>query len=129
MATHRHPITVRFAETDAMGIVHHSSYLLYLEEARVAYLAAHGHDYDVIHEAGEDFSVIEVHLAYRKPVRFGERVMVDTTISQIKGARFTIDYTVSVGDDVRVTAQTVHATVDRNGRPRRPPAWLHDFID
>ena len=63
-----HTLRVRFAETDAMGVVHHSSYLLYLEEARVAWLRATGHGYPELRAAGVDFAVIEAFVQYRQPL-------------------------------------------------------------
>ena len=53
-----HDVRVRFAETDAMGIVHHASYLPYLEEARVAYLRSIDHDYVSVRESGVNLAVI-----------------------------------------------------------------------
>jgi acyl-CoA thioester hydrolase len=122
-----HPVTVRFAETDAMGIVHHSSYLLWMEEARVAYLAARGRPYEVLHEAGEDFAVLEAQVTYRQAIRFAEPVTVLVQPPGLKGARFSIDYEIRVRDALRATARTVHATMSRDGRPRRPPSWLTEL--
>ena len=63
----RHRIRVRFAETDAMGIVHHSNYLLYLEEARVAYLRSLDRPYTEMRRDGVDHAVLESFVQYRKP--------------------------------------------------------------
>ena len=64
-----HRIRTRFAETDAMGIVHHAAYLPYLEEARVAYLRQLGHPYDEVRRDGFNFAVLEVVVQYRRPAR------------------------------------------------------------
>ena len=53
-----HRIRTRFAETDAMGIVHHAAYLPYLEEARVAYLRHVGHPYDEVRRGGCNFAAL-----------------------------------------------------------------------
>src|SRR3954452_17387105 len=71
-----HRIRVRFAETDAMGIVHHSRYLPYLEEARVAYLRHVGHPYTEWRAAGIDSAVLECALRYRRPLQFDDEVDV-----------------------------------------------------
>src|SRR5271167_3930202 len=60
-----HRLRTRFAETDAMGIIHHAAYLPYLEEARVEYLRSIGHPYDVVRSGGVDVAVLEVALRYR----------------------------------------------------------------
>ena len=71
-----HTLRVRFAETDAMGIVHHSRYLPYLEEARVEYLRHLGHPYVELRAEGVDYAVLEVFVQYRQPLRFDESVQV-----------------------------------------------------
>jgi acyl-CoA thioester hydrolase len=55
-----HRLRTRFAETDAMGIVHHAAYLPYLEEARVEYLRHLGHPYSEVRQDGHNFAVLEV---------------------------------------------------------------------
>ena len=71
-----HRLRTRFAETDAMGIIHHAAYLPYLEEARVEYLRAIGHPYDSVRggETGDarEFPVLEVSVQYRQPLRFDD---------------------------------------------------------
>ena len=71
-----HELRVRFAETDAMGVVHHAAYLPYLEEARVAYLRAKGRPYGEIRAGGTDIAVVEVHVRYRVALRFDDVVKV-----------------------------------------------------
>ena len=71
-----HRIRVRFAETDAMGIVHHSRYLPYLEEARVEYLRHIGHPYNEIRAEGVDMAVLEAGVQYRQPLKFDDVVDV-----------------------------------------------------
>ena len=51
-----HRLRTRFAETDAMGIVHHAAYLPYLEEARVEYLRHLGHPYGEVRQGGHNFA-------------------------------------------------------------------------
>ena len=69
-----HPIRTRFAETDAMGIIHHGAYLPYLEEARAALLRHVGHPYDAVRDEGVDFAVLEVYVRYRRALHFDELV-------------------------------------------------------
>jgi acyl-CoA thioester hydrolase len=121
----RHPVRVRFAETDAMGIVHHGAYLPYLEEARVAYLRAIGHPYvEVQRVDGVDFAVLEVSLRYLQPLRFDDEVTVRLRVGGASRATFQVAYLLTVAGRPRATAVTVHGCVDRDGRPQRMPAWL-----
>lgn len=129
----RHDIRVRFAETDAMGIVHHGRYLPYLEEARVAYLRSIGHPYSAERDGGTDgpgvdYAVLEAHLAYRQPLRFDDVVTVHLRVTGATRATFTIHYLLMVGPTVTSTASTVHGCVNRAGRPVRLPAWLSELV-
>ena len=122
-----HSLRVRFAETDAMGIVHHSRYLPYLEEARVAYLRHIGHPYTEWREAGLDSAVLEAYVRYRRPLRFDD-VVTSTSLSPRRAARRSRWPTWSHGDDeVAATAVTVHGMVTSAGRPTRLPAWLAEM--
>lgn len=120
-----HRLRVRFAETDAMGIVHHSRYFLYLEEARVAYLRHIGHPYTDWREAGLDSAVLEAYVRYRNPLRFDDEVDVRVLLASAGRATFQMAYLLTTIDgDVAATAVTVHGMVTAGGRPTRLPAWL-----
>ena len=124
----RHGLRVRFAQTDAMGIVHHSRYLPYLEEARVEYLRDLGHPYSVLREEGIDFAVLEAFVQYRQPLRFDDRVMVHLHLGSATRATFQIAYLLTVDDEVRATAVTVHGCVNAQGKPVRMPEWLRAMV-
>lgn len=122
-----HHLRVRFAETDAMGIVHHSRYLPYLEEARVEYLRALGHPYDELRAEGVDYAVLEAFVQYRQPLKFDDRVAVHLRMGSATRATFQMAYLLTVDDQVRATAVTVHGCVNGEGRPVRMPSWLLDL--
>jgi acyl-CoA thioester hydrolase len=122
-----HRIRVRFAETDAMGIVHHSNYPLYLEEARVAYLRALGRPYTEVREDGVDHAVLECFVQYRQPLAFDDEVDVHLVLARTTRASFQISYLLTVGGQLKATAATAHGAVDRSGRPTRLPRWLTDL--
>ena len=119
-----HPIRVRFSETDAMGIVHHSRYLPYLEEARVEYLRAAGHPYSALRDEGTDIAVLESWVQYRSPLRFDDEVTVHLRMASLTRATFQIAYLLTVDDEVRSVAVTVHGCVNSAGRPVRMPDWI-----
>src|SRR3954447_19581858 len=123
----RHRIRVRFAETDAMGIVHHSRYLPYLEEARVEYLRQLGHPYSEMRSGGYDYAVLECFVQYRQPLRFDDEVDVHLDLASATRTSFQMAYLLTVSD-VRATAVTVHGCVDSAGRPARLPTWLVDLV-
>lgn len=124
----QHTVRVRFGETDAMGIAHHSAYVLWLEEARVEYLRALGHPYSSIREAGYDFTVLEVLTQYRLPARFEDEVAIATRVSMTRGATFQIDYLATIADEVCLVGATVHGVVDGRGRPTRVPDWMRSLL-
>lgn len=120
-----HRLRVRFAETDAMGIVHHAAYLPFLEEARVAWLRDIGHPYvSVQQDDGVDFGVLEAFVQYRRPLRFDEEVDVHVAFGTCTRATFELCYLLTVGGDVRATGVTVHGAMQPNGRPTRLPRWI-----
>jgi len=123
-----HAIRVRFAETDAMGVVHHAAYLPYLEEARVAYLRHLGHPYVTIQDEGIDFSVLECFVKYERPLRFDEVVDVHLDFASATRATFQVAYLLTVGDERVATAATVHGSVDREGRAARTPEWVQSLL-
>jgi len=123
----RHRLRVRFAETDAMAVAHHASYLLYLEEARVAWLRTIGHPYQAIRADGVDFGVLEAFVRYRRPLRFDDEVDVHLTIGAVTGTTFQVAYLLTVAGDVRATAVTVHGAMTETGRPTRMPPWVADL--
>ncbi len=129
----RHSIRVRFVETDAMGIVHHSNYLAYFEESRVAYLAAIGHPFTQWRADGLESPVLESFVQYRVPLRFDEVMTVHLRLADVTRASFQMAYLVTVDDEAgrpepRATGVTVHGcTVAATGRPTRLPGWLRDL--
>jgi acyl-CoA thioester hydrolase len=121
-----HRIRVRFAETDAMGIVHHSRYLPYLEETRVAYLRHLGHPYAEMRAEGVDYAVLECFVQYRQPLRFDDEVDVHLRLATVTRTSFQMTYLLTVDGVVMATAVTVHGCVTVAGRPTRLPGWLAD---
>jgi len=119
-----HRVRVRFAETDAMGVVHHAAYLPYLEVARVELLRAAGHPFDEIRATGVELPVAEVAVRYLRPLYFDDEVDVHLRVAHAKGATFELGYLLSVGGEPRATAVTLHAVVGPTGRPVRCPPWL-----
>lgn len=123
-----HRIRTRFAETDAMGIIHHGAYAPYLEEARAALLRHVGHPYEDVRLEGVEFSVLELYVRYRLPLRFDEVVDVSVTVGRLTRTTFEVGYLLQVGGETRSTAVTVHGAVDRSGRPARMPGWLAEVV-
>lgn len=122
-------VRVRFAETDAQGIAHHSNYLVWFEAARVAYLAEFAGGYQAIRDQGLESLVLQAHVRYLRPARFDDVLEVHAHVGELKGARFRFDYAVTRDGEALADGWTSHACVDaRTFRPTRIPHALADAI-
>ena len=126
-------IVVRFAETDAPGIAHHASFVVWLEVARVAYLSEHAGGYLAIQAQGVDALTTEVNVRYLRAARFDDRLRIWTRCVDLRGARFRYEYAVErlgveTGELV-AEGWTSHAIVDgTTHRPIRLPGWFVDAV-
>jgi acyl-CoA thioester hydrolase len=122
-------VTVRFAETDAQGIVNNANYLVWFEIARVEYLATHAGGYQKLRDEGVEALVLESHVRYVRPTRFGDALRVHARCVGVRGARFRYEYEIRRGDELVADGWTAHATVDAQTlRPIRVPAWLVEAV-
>ena len=122
-------VRVRFVETDAQGIAHHASFVVWLEVARVAYLAAHAGGYQAIRDGGVEALTIEVRVRYHKAAYFDETLRVWTRCTDVRGARFSYEYRVEREGELVADGFTRHAVVDSETyRPTRVPAWLAEAV-
>jgi acyl-CoA thioester hydrolase len=119
-----HRVRTRFAETDAMGIIHHGALIPYLEEARTSYLRDAGHPYDEVRDTGVDLTVLELYVRYRRPLHFDEVVDVRVLVDGLTRTTFQVGYLLQVADETRASAVTVHGAVGTDGRGRRLPDFL-----
>ena len=114
----RVPIRVRFAETDLMAIVHHGSYLLYAEEARVEYLRRRGARYADWIARDEHFPVVDLRVRYRAAATFGDELVVETWIGAHTRVSLRFDYRILRGNAVLAEAYTTLACIDGRHVPR-----------
>ena len=112
---------VGFYETDAMGIVHHSNYLRFFENARVVWLETHDKSYPEWIEMGFHFAVTHAHLDYRQSARFDDTLEVTTWLEWIRGASLAMAYTIVCRSTLLVTGRTEHASINDEGKVRRIP--------
>jgi acyl-CoA thioester hydrolase len=122
-------VRVRFAETDAQGIAHHASFVVWLEVARIAYLETFAGGYEALRERGIEALTTEVHLRYLRAAGFDDVLTIWTRCTDLRGARFRYEYAIERGGELVADGYTAHAAVDRETyRPTRVPAWLADAI-
>jgi acyl-CoA thioester hydrolase len=122
MIQSRATVTVRYAETDMMGIVYHANYLPWFEVARTQLLREQGFPYRQLEADGYRIPVLEVAVKYRKPALYDDTLTILATIKEKPLLRIRIEYEVWRGEEILATGQTAHAFCDMTGQPTRPPA-------
>ncbi len=122
---------VRYAESDQMGIVHHASYLIWMEEGRSQYMRARGMGYEQIEREGVFLTVTEVSVRYLAPARYGDTVTVRTWIDDLRSRAVTFGYEiVNAGSGARLAAGRVKLIwIDRQGRVTRMPESVRMLVD
>ena len=129
MIKSRAEVSVRYAETDMMGVVYHGSYLPWLEIGRTTLLKEHGLPYRQLETEGFFLPVLEVGLRYLKPARYDDTVAVTTVLREKPSLRIRMEYELHRGDELLATGFTVHAFIDRTGKPMRPPAAFAEVME
>lgn len=121
---------VRYAETDAMGVVHHATYLIYFEEGRSQYMRDMGSDYARVEASGYQLPVTETSIRFLGSLRYGDMVRVRTQLEENRSRRVTFSYEILNGKDgtVLVTGFTRHVWTDSHGKVTRvPDSWKQIF--
>ena len=115
---------VRYAETDAMGIVHHANYIIYFEEGRSNYARERGSDYASFEQSGRYLTVAEVHTRYLKPAVYGQKITVRCWIEEMGSRGLTFAYEIVDADtrDLLMTGWTKHICITHEGRVTTLPA-------
>jgi acyl-CoA thioester hydrolase len=123
-------VRVRFADTDAQGIAHNASYLVWFEVARVEYLRAYAGGYQALRDLGIEALVLESFCRYVVPARFDDELRIHARCVGLRGARFRYEYAiVRVDGTLMAEGFTAHACVDAaTFKPTRVPGWLADAI-
>ena len=121
LATSIHRLQVRFGETDLMGVVHHASYLLYCEAARVDWLHKRGISYESWVRHGVHLPVADVGLRYKQPARFDEIIDVETTVVELTRVTVRYRYRIKRGDTLLCEAHTLLACVGDDLSLKRLP--------
>ncbi|MCD8017241.1 MAG: acyl-CoA thioesterase [Oscillospiraceae bacterium] len=103
-----------YYETDRMGVVHHSNYIRWLEEARIDFITKLGAPYSRLDAVGVEIPVISAECEYKLPVRYGDEVGIKTALSFFNGVRMTFSYEIYFTDSGKLSArgQTSHCFVD-----------------
>jgi acyl-CoA thioester hydrolase len=121
---------VRYAETDQMGIVHHASYVVWLEEGRSQWMRAHGNSYAQFEEEGLQLVVSALCLRYKQPARYDQRVSVRCWVESVRSRQIQFNYEVVDAETgaVFINAYTQLICLDREGKVARIPDKWQGFL-
>jgi acyl-CoA thioester hydrolase len=125
-------LRVRYADTDAMGVVYYANYLAYFEVGRVEFLRAAGADYRAIEDDGLIAAVTRADCRYLAPARFDDLLEIHTRTANIGRASMRFEYEIQRQSDSALLAHgfTEHALLDRSTlRPTRLPASIRQAIE
>jgi acyl-CoA thioester hydrolase len=122
--TSRSQITVRYAETDMMGVVYHGSYLPWFEIGRTTLLKEVGLPYRQLEAEGYRLPVLEISAKYLRPALYDDVITIVTTMREKPVLRIRLAYEVFRGEELLATGESMHAFIDLQGRPVRPPASM-----
>lgn len=117
--THTTEIRVRYAETDAMGVLHHAGYLIYFEIGRTEALREDGGSYADVEKSGRFLVVVEANVKYRSPARYDDVLTLATTVEKVSPAKLEHSYELRRGETLIAIGRTVLACVDDEGRVHR----------
>jgi acyl-CoA thioester hydrolase len=121
-------LRVQYADTDAMGVAWHGSYLRWFERARTEMMRAAGLPYTALLERGLNLPAVEALVRYRKPARFDDELIVRAAASRPGAVRLRIDYRVERDGTLIAEGHTEHAFTDNDGRVRRPPRDVQEVL-
>jgi acyl-CoA thioester hydrolase len=124
-------VRVRYAETDQMGVVYHSNYLVWFEVGRVELIRQMGLNYKQMEEEdGCGISVVDVHVRYRAPARYDDELVIETRLLAARGAVIKFGYRIlRIADGILLCeGETVHVCVGKDMKKMcLPPKYAERF--
>jgi acyl-CoA thioester hydrolase len=124
-------LRVRYAETDQMGVVYHANYLVWCEVGRTEYIRAAGTPYAQLERDGVALAVVDITMRCHAPAHYDEMIRIETSLGSVRSRTLTFDYVISSADTGQrlVSAQTVLASIDSNGRITSIPSGVRDRLE
>jgi acyl-CoA thioester hydrolase len=123
------PLTVRYMEVDAQGVVFNAWYLTYFDEAMSAFLTARGLPYQKMIEAGFDVQLVHSEIDWRSGLRWQDTAAVAVSTARIGRTSFALDFEVRHDGGVTCAGRTVYVVIATDGSGKRPiPPALEDAL-
>ena len=122
---------VRYAETDQMGVVYHTNYLVWCEVGRTDFIRARGMSHAEMERAGVGLAVSEMSARFHAAAKYDDMIRVRTTVAEVRSRGITFDYVITRSADGHrlVSARTALVSIDRTGRPIALPAMVRSLFD
>ncbi|MBQ2937841.1 MAG: acyl-CoA thioesterase [Clostridia bacterium] len=120
---------INYYETDRMGVVHHSNYIRYLEEARCFWLEQVKMPFSLLEENGITIPVLGVNVSYKYHVTFDDIILIHVFVKEYSGVRMTIGYNVEDKKTGKIvlTGETKHCFTDKNLKPINLKKYAPEF--
>ncbi len=122
--SHRFPVRVYYEDTDFSGNVYHAAYLHFLERGRTEFLRDVGVHHSELIKEGIAFAVRSMEIEFVRAAHIDDELVVDTSLIEMTGARFTLDQSIERGDELVARAKVVAVAIKTDGRPTRLPRSL-----
>jgi len=122
---------VRYAETDQMGVVYHTNYLIWCEMGRTDFIRARGMSYAALESSGIGLAVSELSARFHSAARYDDMIRVRTTLADVKSRAITFDYLITKAEtgERLVTARTALVSIDASGRLIALPPSVRGLFD
>jgi acyl-CoA thioester hydrolase len=130
-AWHETQIRVRYAETDKMGIVHHSNYLVWFELGRSEFCRSRGFSYLEMEEKENALMVVaEAYCRYKSPAHYEDELIIRTRVEELRSRSLRFVYEVFRPSDERLIAEgeTLHVVTDTSKKVRSLPQTYKDLL-
>ena len=123
-------VRVRYAETDAQGVVYYANFLVWFEVGRVDYLRQMGMDYAGLEERGQGVMIAEANCRYHAPAHFDDQITVSTWCDEIWRTSFRFRYEVKRGETLLAEGHTIQVFMDlMEGKPMRIPPEIRQLLE
>ena len=120
---------VQYYETDKMGIVHHSNYIRWMEEARIDFLSQIGWDYKKLEDMGVASPVTAVECKYKVSTTFADLITIFVGVEEFKGVKLKLKYEMKKEETVVFEGHSEHCFLDKQGKLIRLKKEYPDFYN
>ena len=125
---------INYYETDKMGVVHHSNYIRFLEEARCKWLKELGISMEYLEENGYTIPTLEINCQYKSHATSGDVIIIRPILTEYNGVRMTVSYEVKEEKTKRevIKAWTKHCFTNKELRPinmKKNNNEIHNILD